>query len=155
MVSSSRSITERIFHACTFEFFAILFTMLIGVFLLNKPVASMGIVSVMISVTALLLNIVFNWIFDKLFPFVNGDRPIQIRILHAVGFESTLILFTVPMLAMILKVSLLEALMIEAGLLVFFLFYTYLYNWSYDHIRKKVVAHYRAKKQPHKLPREK
>lgn len=146
-ISSTRSVTERIFHACTFEFFAIVFTMLIGIFLLNKPVSSMGIVSVMISVTALLLNILFNWIFDKLFPFVNGDRPIKIRILHAIGFESTLILFTVPMLAFILKVSLLEALMIEAGLLVFFLFYTYIYNWSYDQIRKKVVAHYQKKRR--------
>lgn len=130
-----------------FEFLAILFTMLIGIFLLNKPVASMGIVSILISVTALLLNILFNWIFDKLFPFVNGDRPIKIRILHALGFESTLVLFTVPMLAIILKVTLYEALMIEAGLLVFFLFYTYLYNWSYDQIRKKIVAHYQAKKR--------
>lgn len=144
--TSNRSVIERVFHACTFEFFAIVFTMLIGIFLLNKPVESMGIVSVLISVTALLLNIIFNWIFDKLFPFINGDRPIKIRILHAVGFESTLILFTVPMLAFFLKVSLLEALMIEAGLLIFFLFYTYLYNWSYDQIRKKVVAHYQAKR---------
>ncbi len=101
----------------------------------------------MISVTALLLNMVFNWIFDKLFPFVNGERPVKIRILHAIGFESTLILFTVPMLAYVLKVSLTEALMIEAGLLIFFLFYTYLYNWSYDQIRKKVVTYYQAKKQ--------
>lgn len=146
-LSSNRSLIERIFHACTFEFFAILFTILIGVFFLNKPLNSMGIISVMISVTALLLNMVFNWIFDKLFPFVNGERPVKIRILHAIGFESTLILFTVPMLAYVLKVSLTEALMIEAGLLIFFLFYTYLYNWSYDQIRKKVVTYYQAKKQ--------
>lgn len=146
-LSSNRSLIERIFHACTFEFFAILFTILIGVFFLNNPLNSMGIISVMISVTALLLNMVFNWIFDKLFPFVNGERPVKIRILHAIGFESTLILFTVPMLAYVLKVSLTEALMIEAGLLIFFLFYTYLYNWSYDQIRKKVVTYYQAKKQ--------
>lgn len=145
-ISSTRSITERIFHACTFEFFAIIFTMLIGIFLLNKPVSSMGIVSVLISVTALLLNILFNWLFDKLFPFVNGNRPVKIRILHALGFEATLVLFTVPMLAYILKVSFLEAFMIEAGLLVFFLFYTYLYNWGYDQIRKIIVKRYRAKK---------
>lgn len=145
-ISSTRSITERIFHACTFEFFAIIFTMLIGIFLLNKPISSMGIVSVLISVTALLLNILFNWLFDKLFPFVNGNRPVKIRILHALGFEATLVLFTVPMLAYILKVSFLEAFMIEAGLLVFFLFYTYLYNWGYDQIRKIIVKRYRAKK---------
>ena len=84
-LSNHRSVKERIFHACTFEFFAIVFTMLIGVFLLNKPIASMGVLSVLISVTALLLNIVFNWLFDRFFPFVNGDRPVKIRMLHAIG----------------------------------------------------------------------
>lgn len=136
----SRSLKERIFHACTFEFFAIVFTMLIGVFLLNKPLSSMGILSVLISVTALLLNIVFNWLFDKIFPFVNGDRPVKVRMLHAIGFEGTLIIFTVPMIAFFLKVSLVEAFMIEIGFLVFFLFYTYIYNWLYDKVRRKLVA---------------
>ncbi len=138
--STSRSLKERIFHACTFEFFAILFTILIGIYILNKPMSSMSVLSVLISVTALLLNIVFNWIFDKFFPFVNGDRPVKIRILHAVGFESTLVLFTVPMIAYVLKVGFVEAFMIEIGFLIFFLFYTYIYNWAYDKIRRKIVG---------------
>ncbi len=138
--SVSRSLKERIFHACTFEFFAILFTILIGIFILDKPMSSMGVLSVLISVTALLLNIVFNWIFDKFFPFVNGDRPVKIRILHALGFEGTLVLFTVPMIAYILNVGFVEAFMIEIGFLIFFLFYTYIYNWAYDKIRRKIVG---------------
>ena len=100
----------------------------------------MGIVAVLISLTALLLNIAFNWIFDKLFPFVNGDRPVHIRILHALGFEATLVIFTIPMIAYILKMSFIDAFMFEIGLLIFFLFYTYLYNWLYDQIRKKIVT---------------
>ena len=139
-VSNSRSVKERIFHACTFEFFAIVFTMLIGIFLLDKPMSSMGILSVLISVTALLLNIVFNWLFDRFFPFVNGDRPVKIRMLHAIGFEGTLVLFTVPMIAFFLKVSFVEAFMIEIGFLIFFLFYTYIYNWAYDKIRKRLLG---------------
>lgn len=139
-LSNHRSVKERIFHACTFEFFAIVFTMLIGIFLLNKPIASMGVLSVLISVTALLLNIVFNWLFDRFFPFVNGDRPVKIRMLHAIGFEGTLVLFTVPMIAFFLKVSFVEAFMIEIGFLIFFLFYTYIYNWCYDTVRKKLMG---------------
>jgi uncharacterized membrane protein len=138
-LSNNRSVKERIFHACNFEFFAIVFTMLIGVFLLNKPIASMGVLSVLISVTALLLNIVFNWLFDRFFPFVNGDRPVKIRMLHAIGFEGTLVIFTVPMIAFFLKVGLVEAFMIEIGILIFFLFYTYIYNWLYDKVRRKLV----------------
>lgn len=139
-LSNHRSVKERIFHACTFEFFAIVFTMLIGIFLLNKPLNAMGILSVLISVTALLLNIVFNWLFDRFFPFVNGDRPVKIRMLHAIGFEGTLVLFTVPMIAFFLKVSFVEAFMIEIGFLIFFLFYTYIYNWCYDKIRKNIIS---------------
>lgn len=138
-LSNTRSVKERIFHACTFEFFAIILTILIGVFLLDKPMSSMGILSILISMTALLLNIVFNWIFDRYFPFVNGDRPVKIRMLHALGFEGALVIFTVPMIALILKVTLIEAFMIEIGFLIFFLFYTYAYNWAYDKIRKKLI----------------
>lgn len=143
-IATARSLKERIFHACVFEFFAVVFTMLIGIFLLNKPMDSMGIVAVLISLTALLLNIAFNWIFDKLFPFVNGDRPVHIRILHALGFEATLVIFTIPMIAYILKMSFIDAFMFEIGLLIFFLFYTYLYNWLYDQIRKKIVQRYKS-----------
>ena len=139
-LSNNRSVKERIFHACTFELFAIVFTMLIGIFLLNKPLNAMGVLSVLISVTALLLNIVFNWLFDRFFPFVNGDRPVKIRMLHAIGFEGTLVLFTVPMIAFFLKVSFVEAFMIEIGFLIFFLFYTYIYNWCYDKVRKKLMG---------------
>ena len=143
-IATARSLKERIFHACVFEFFAVVFTMLIGIFLLNKPMDSMGIVAILISLTALLLNIAFNWIFDKLFPFVNGDRPVHIRILHALGFEATLVIFTIPMIAYILKMSFIDAFMFEIGLLIFFLFYTYLYNWLYDQIRKKIVQRYKS-----------
>jgi len=39
-----------------------------------------------------------------------------------------------------LKVGLVEAFMIEIGILIFFLFYTYIYNWLYDKVRKKFVG---------------
>ncbi|WP_026878919.1 PACE efflux transporter [Ignatzschineria larvae DSM 13226] len=136
---NQRSIKERIFHALLFEGLAILLTILIGVYILNKPVASMGILSVLISLTALLLNIVFNAIFDRYFPFVDGQRPVKIRILQAMGFEGSLILFTIPMIAFFLQVSLWEAFMIELGFLIFFLFYTYSYNWCYDQLRRYLI----------------
>lgn len=68
-VTTSRSLKERIIHACTFEFFAVLFTILLGILVLNKPLSSLGIMAVLISTTALILNIVYNWLFDKVFPF--------------------------------------------------------------------------------------
>ena len=100
----------------------------------------MGILSVLISIIALMLNIIFTLLFDRVFPFIEGDRPVKIRMLHAIGFEGTLMSLTIPMIAVILQVSLLDAFMIEIGFLAFFLFYTYTYNWIYDKLRKKILS---------------
>jgi uncharacterized membrane protein len=55
-----------------------------------------------------------------------------VRIGHAIGFEAGLIVMTIPAIAWFLQVSLLTALIIEAGFLVFFFFYTTGFNWVYD-----------------------
>lgn len=59
--------------------------------------------------------------------------------LHALGFEGTLIIFTIPMIAYVLNVSFVEAFMIEIGILIFFLFYTYAFNYAYDQLRVKFI----------------
>ena len=102
--TSSRSLNERIFHAFTYEVISIISMTVIGFYILNKPADSMGLLSILISTTAMIFNVIFNWVFDKLFPFVNGDRPIKLRVLHAAGFECMMILFTLPMISYLLKV---------------------------------------------------
>ena len=100
----------------------------------------MGVLAVVISTMALILNIIYNWLFDKIFPFNNGHRSVRVRIIHAVGFEGTLVVFTIPVIALILNVGLIEAFMIEIGILIFFLFYTYIFNVIYDHLRRKFIS---------------
>lgn len=59
-------------------------------------------------------------------------RTIPRRIAYAVGFEGGLVLFLVPAMALLLGVTLLEAFMLDIGLMVFFLIYAFIFSWVFD-----------------------
>lgn len=87
------------------------------------------------SVLAVLWNLVFNTMFEaweKRQP-VRG-RSLKRRIAHALGFEGGLAAALIPLFAWWLGISLWEALLFDAALLVFFLFYTFAFNWGFDRV---------------------
>src|ERR1700760_1624448 len=81
-----------------------------------------GGLSVMASIVAVVWNLAFNALFERWESrqAVRG-RSIGRRIAHAIGFEGGLVAFLVPMFAWWLDVSLLQALTMDLGLVVFFL----------------------------------
>jgi len=56
------------------------------------------------------------------------------RIAHAIGFEVGLLCFLVPVFAWWMNVTLLQALLMDLGLAMFFLGYTFVFNWAFDAI---------------------
>jgi uncharacterized membrane protein len=92
-----------------------------------------GVLAVIASVIAVLWNLSFNALFERWESRqpVRG-RSLKRRIAHAVGFEGGLVAFLVPMFAWWLDVSLWEALVMDLGLVVFFLIYTFVFNWGFD-----------------------
>lgn len=75
-------------------------------------------------------------IFDHYWPLSKGSRPTKIRIIHAIGFEFSFVIIGLPILALLLDMSLWNAFLLEIGFFVFFLFYTYAFNLSYDKLRE-------------------
>ena len=61
------------------------------------------------------------------------------RITHAVLFELGLIVVLVPLAAWWLSIGLVEAFLLDIGLLLFFLPYTLAFNWTYDTLRARLV----------------
>lgn len=92
-----------------------------------------GVLSVAASVVAIIWNIIYNWLFERweARQAVRG-RSIGRRVLHAIGFEGGLIAVLVPLIAWWLGVSLWEAFVLDLGLIVFFLFYTFAFNFGFD-----------------------
>lgn len=127
------SFVERIIQSVIFEIGAILIGMLMIEFIPHEgqPLLLM----VLISLTAVIWNFVFNWIFDKLVP---GDRLARgplIRSIHAVLFEGVLLAATVPMIMYMMHMTLWLAFMTDIAMTLVILVYTYIYNWVYDRVR--------------------
>ena len=94
-----------------------------------------GVLAAIASVIAVLWNLAFNALFERWESrqAVRG-RGVRRRIAHAIGFEGGLVAFLVPMFAWWLGVSLWDALVMDLGLVVFFLVYTFVFNWAFDAI---------------------
>ncbi|AZE96156.1 putative membrane protein [Pseudomonas orientalis] len=138
-MNPTKSMTERIFQALGFEGLALLICTPLLVWVTGRPALEMGAVTLGISVLALSWNVMFNSLFDRLkvrLQLSNGGRT---RVLHALLFEGGLIVLAVPLIAALMKISLLEAFILDIGVLLFFLPYTYVYHWAYDVIRERVT----------------
>ncbi len=134
-----RSMAERATHAMLFEIISILLTAPISAWLLDKSIWDIGIVAIILSTIAMVLNIVYNMGFDKICPPTQAPRSFKIRAMHALGFELSFIIISVPVVALSLSISLLAAFIMDVGLLIFYLFYTFGFNWLYDYVRSKLI----------------
>jgi len=94
-----------------------------------------GVLAVAASAVAIAWNFVFNLLFEawEARQTVRG-RSVRRRIAHALGFEIGLLIFLVPLIAWWFGIGWWQALTMNAALMVFFLVYTYVFNWTFDRV---------------------
>lgn len=133
------TVWERFFHSVLFEIGAMSIgaaaVLLAGDFSLEAA-AGTGIT---MSVMAMALNFVFNYVFDKFATGKREERSLKLRILHTVCFECTLLIFTIPVVAYLLELSLWHAFLADIGLSLTIMVYALFFNWGYDIIRAKII----------------
>ncbi|WP_054177567.1 multidrug/biocide efflux PACE transporter [Trabulsiella odontotermitis] len=134
-----RTLLERIFHAVCFEGIATAILAPTAAWLMQRSVVEMGGLSILLATLAMVWNIIYNAVFDQLWPVTRVVRTARVRALHALGFECGFIIIGVSVVALVLGVSLVQAFMLEMGFFLFFLPYTMLYNWTYDALRLRVI----------------
>ena len=124
---------RRIVYVTLFEFFAILFSTLL-LMLINGGAAHESLpVAIAVSLIAMLWNYCYNLIFEswehrqKL-----SARTTSTRVIHAIGFEAGLLIFTLPIYMLWYAVGLWTAFSMTAALLIFFLFYTFIFTLVFD-----------------------
>ena len=113
---------------------------------MDKPALEMGMVTLAISLMALTWNVIFNGLFDRLKARLQLANNGWTRVLHALLFEGGLVLVCVPLIAAWLNVSLMQAFILDIGVLLFFLPYTYVYHWGYDVVREKLLQKHAARR---------
>jgi uncharacterized membrane protein len=139
IMNVNKSITERILQAIGFEVLAILICTPLLAWIMDKPMLEMGVVTVVIAALALAWNVVFNGLFDRTLKRFEIAHTAWVRVVHALLFEGGLVAVGVPLIAWWLNVSLWQAFLLDIGVLLFFLPYTYVYHWVYDVVRERVV----------------
>ena len=101
----------------------------------GQDTGSSGVMAVAASSIAILWNITFNHLFEKWeLRQTKKGRSLLRRIVHAVGFEGGIAAMLIPLMAWWFEISLWQAVVMEAGLLVFFMLYTFVFNWCFDRI---------------------
>jgi uncharacterized membrane protein len=130
-----QGIQRRIVYISLYEGIAIVAASAGLALMSGQGVGHSGVIAVVASVVAVLWNLSFNALFElwESRQPVRG-RSLQRRIAHAIGFEGGLVLFLVPLFAWWLEISLWQALVMDLGLVVFFLVYTFVFNWAFDRV---------------------
>ena len=123
---------RRVLYVALYEGLAIAFVTL--AFMAGQQnVATASGVAVGSSLIAVVWNLAFNALFERW----EARQPVRgrsraRRVAHAIGFEGGLGLWLVPFMAWWLDVSLWQALVLDLGLLLFFLVYTFAFTWGFD-----------------------
>ena len=134
------STKERIFHSLLFEVFALISLVFLGSIIGGIDTSTMTGVAIFMSLMAMSWNYVYNQLFDKWFGANRIDWGLGVRVLHSVGFEIGLLFATVPLLMWVLDMDFLSVLILDIGMVIFFLIFSTVYNWCYDHIRYRVIS---------------
>ncbi len=126
---------RRIIYVTLYELIAIAVVTLAMLLFTEHGLGSSGGMAVGSSAIAVVWNLVFNYFFERweLRQPVRGRSPAR-RVAHAIGFEGGLLFWLVPFIAWWLGVSLWQALLLDIGLLVFFLIYTFVFTWVFDRL---------------------
>ncbi len=130
-----QGVKRRVVYITLYEAIAIVAATGGLVLMSGQGVGHSGALAVITSVIAVLWNLTFNVLFERweARQAVRG-RSVARRVAHAIGFEGGLVSFLVPVIAWWLGISLWQALLMDLGLVIFFLVYTFVFNWIFDRV---------------------
>jgi len=128
---------DRLRYTCLFELFLVAVLAPIGAFVLEKQILDVGVLAIVLSLKAMLFNLVYNWFFDQ-FDVRAGRIPTERtffrRILHAAGFEVGLMITSLPIVVWWLGLTILQAFLMDMVITSFVVVYTLVFTWSYDRL---------------------
>ncbi len=138
-----RSKWDRLRHTLGYEVFLLLIATPVLSFILKESAVKMGGIGIMFSLVAMGWNYTYNMAFDKILLALKHPlypRGFFIRTIHAVCFELGFMSISIPVVMIILGYPFLKVLTMNIGFLIGVPVYTFLYNWTYDHLFPVSVA---------------
>ena len=134
---ATRSRLDRIRYSISFELTLLTIIVPFGAFFFDKHLAEIGALGVFLAFKAMVVSYLYNLVFDHFDArsgVVASQRSAPKRILHAVGFETTLLITTLPFLMWFLDLTILQALLTDITVATFVVGYTYCFTLVYDRL---------------------
>ncbi len=129
-----RTTGDRIRHAISFEIIGLILFTLAGTWLFNTPIADMGVIAIVGATVAMLWNYLYNLLFDHALLRIRGqlNKTVAMRVFHSLLFEAGLMIIMLPFIAWYLRISWMDAFIMDFGYALFFMVYAFVFNWAYD-----------------------
>ncbi|MEZ9052559.1 PACE efflux transporter [Vibrio sp. 10N.261.49.A5] len=131
---------ERMLHMVLFELVALVLMAGLATYITRNGAGEMAGLALAISLIAMAWNYVYNYGYDKIYGADRSKRTTKTRVLHGLGFELGLMLVTFPLLMWVLQLDFWTVLVMDIGLVIFFVLYAIAFNWAYDSIRAQLVS---------------
>ena len=128
---------DRLRYALLFEGILVAMFSVIAALLFDRSLMSMSALSIALSLVALAINLGYNYLFDRL-DVRNGRIPTERsrnwRIVHALGFEATLVIVNLPLVMWWMGWNVWQALALDIVAMAAIVFYTYFFTLAYDRL---------------------
>lgn len=130
-----QGLKRKLVYVGGYETLGLAVGMVVMTLLTGESPATTGLLALMITGVATVWNLAFNYLFEA-WERRQRDRTrtVRRRILHALGFQLTLVCFLVPLIAWWLEITLMQALVLDLVFIVYIPFFTFAYNWAFDRI---------------------
>ena len=129
-----RTAADRLRHALSFELSGLLIVMSGGILLFDRAAEDVGPIALLGSAIAAVWVYLYNYLFDVALLRLQGrtQKTVTQRAVHAVLFETSLLVIMLPIIAWHLDLSLMDAFLMDAALASFYIAYAFCFNWFYD-----------------------
>ncbi len=128
---------DRLRYAVLFEGLLVAIFSVALFLMFERGLLDMGAFSVTLSLIALVVNFVYNSIYDRIdvrYGRVPTERSRFGRIVHAVGFEFTLVVVNLPIIMWWMQWSFWQALGFDIIAMAAVVVYTYYFTLAYDRV---------------------
>ncbi|AIS56620.1 PACE efflux transporter [Vibrio coralliilyticus] len=131
---------ERILHMVLFELVALILMATLATLITGNGAGKMAGLAIALSLIAMGWNYIYNYGYDKVFGADRSKRTAKVRILHGLGFELGMMIISFPVLMWTLQLGFWSVLVMDIGVVIFFVLYSIGFNWVYDTIRQRITT---------------
>lgn len=130
-----QGVKRKLVYVSLYEVIGMTFSALGLALLSGTHPSSTGPLAVVITTIAVTWNFIYTSLFER-WESRQADRTrtVRRRVAHAVGFQLTLIVFLIPLIAWWMHISLVQAFLLDLALILFIPCYTFAFNWLFDRL---------------------